>query len=85
MKAFIETLCEHCAIVRTGPLSARYGDPYDYAVVYLIENGRAHVKALTADGKFSRAHHKSIVAALLERGLRPKWQRIKKAFKRDSA
>lgn len=74
MKAFLEPLCEHAGIVRVGPCAERYGDPYDYAVVYLIEDGTAHVKALTSpDGNFSLAHHRAIVAALQMPVL---WQRI---------
>lgn len=79
MRAFIEDLCEHAGIVRSGPDAEKFGDPYDYAVVYRIEDSVAHVKALTSqDKKFSLAHFKAIVAALESRGLIVKWQRIRR-------
>jgi hypothetical protein len=36
--AFAEKLCDHCGVVRVGPMARAYGDPYEYSVTY-VERG----------------------------------------------
>lgn len=47
MKAFAEHLCEHCFIIRSGPVTEKMYDPYEYAVVVLKHpDGTAEGKGL---------------------------------------
>lgn len=83
MRAFIEQLCSHTGIVRVGPHAEKFGDPYDGAVVYLIDGETAHIKGLTSGG-ISFAHYKALSAILGLRGLKPKWQRIRRRTTMDT-
>jgi hypothetical protein len=77
MKAFVERLCDHAGIVRIGPNCEKYGDPYEYAVCYHVEETDAVVKALVSDGHLKPAHAVACVRALREIGLRATWHRFK--------
>jgi hypothetical protein len=77
VKAFIERLCDHAGVVRAGPQCEKYGDPFDYAIAYLIEGEFAIIKGLVADGGLSTAHRIACFRALRAIGLTPKWERIK--------
>lgn len=77
MKAFVEHLCEHCCIVRAGPNTEKYGDPWDYAVTVLIRGRTGIIKALASDGKMTVAHAKAAFNALKQIGLSATWERIK--------
>jgi hypothetical protein len=63
MPAFVEKLCEHVGIVRVGPHAHKYGDPYRWAVTYLLENGYAVLKGY-ADAGFSAAEYREAITAI---------------------
>lgn len=45
--AFNETLCAcGCGVVRAGPGAKEYKDQFDFAVCYVVRDGKAVVKAL---------------------------------------
>lgn len=82
--AFIEPLvCERCGhevggIVRAGPEARTYGDPFDFAVVYIKKAAKAIIKALVSPEKnFSRHHYKAIYETVSNTGHTPDWERHK--------
>jgi hypothetical protein len=77
VKAFIEPLCDHAGIVRAGPQCEKYGDPFDYAIAFVIDGKFAIIKGLVADGGLTSAHRRACFKALWDVGLIAKWERIK--------
>lgn len=54
-------------VIRAGPRCSRFGEPYDYAIVFKrakYKTNQVTVKALVADGRFKTAHKKAIFAKL---------------------
>lgn len=73
MKAFVEPLS---GIVRVGETTEKYGDSFEYAVVFSSVDGKtAVVKALVSNGKFSRTYARAIIKALKDIGLKAVWER----------
>lgn len=79
MKAFVERLCDHAGIVRSGPNTEKYGDPFEYACAYLIEGVNLIIKGLVADGGLATAHRVAAFRALKREfpDLKPEWERFK--------
>lgn len=74
MKAFVEHLS---GVVRVGPETAIYGDPFDFAVAYSSVDGKtATIKALVSPDKdFTISHAKAVIKALKDIGLNHIWER----------
>jgi hypothetical protein len=89
--AFVETMCScGCGVVRAGPEATEYGKPFDFAVAYVIKEGRVIVKSLVAPlvpwwlrwlvpaRPFTRAYYQAIYSAIeVATGLKLEWERIK--------
>lgn len=78
MQAFVEKFCEHAGVVRAGPDAIAFGAPYDFAVAYKVDGQRAIIKGLVANGSFTNAHARAIIAALRAIGLLAVWERANK-------
>ncbi len=63
MPAFVEKLCEHVGIVRSGPDAHVFGDPYLRSLTYAIEDGYAVPKGY-ADAGFSPAEYREAIRAI---------------------
>jgi len=44
---FIEKLTDKIGIVRAGPEAKKYGDPFVYAFVYVVEDGKTILKGMS--------------------------------------
>lgn len=86
MKAFVDRLCEHVVIVRSGLEAGEHGDPYEFAVAAKEEDGKAFVVALVAPRPvvwwlrwifpprlFTLRHAFAMTRALKDIGLKPIW------------
>lgn len=83
MKAFVEWMCEHSGVVRVGENCEKFGDPFEFAVAFVVKtvDGRriATVKALVNSGetRLKRDYGRALIAALASAGLECEWERIK--------
>jgi hypothetical protein len=75
MKAFVRLWCEHAGIVRVGPETEKYGDPYQYALPFRIEKGWATFEGLCFTAPASAA--KAAIKAVEAIGLKVRWERHK--------
>jgi hypothetical protein len=81
MKAFVCLWCDHAGIVRVGPDSERYGDAYQYALPFRIENGWATFEGLCFATPLSAA--KAAIKAVEATGLKVRWERRKSGVVRE--
>lgn len=72
------------AIVRVGPRTRKYGDPFDFSVAVASCDGHTGViKALTRpadhtqEPDFEMPHTRAIIKAVRSMGLVPDWKRFK--------
>lgn len=74
MKGFIEHLS---GIIRVGPETEKYGDPFDFSIAYSSTDGRtATIKALVSQNKsFTLRHARAIIKELKKINLKPIWER----------
>lgn len=76
MHAFAQMLTgDPIAIIRCGPLSINYRDPFDYAVVMEVLGQTALIRALVADGQFGMRYAGPILDVAKRFG-KPDWERL---------
>lgn len=92
MEAFAEHLCEHCDLIRVGPVARKMYDDYEYAVVAVKhpEDGTVEIKGLVAPllpwwcfwrRPFSWEHVAAMLPLAKASGLKPRFERAKNSEK----
>lgn len=71
LNAFLEPIA---FIVRAGPQSLQYGDPYDCAVIATVEGRMATLRALGGSG-FTQQHARAIIRVIKLAGYKVRWER----------
>ena len=71
---FVNWLCEHVCIVRTGPEARKMGDPYEEAVTGVFDP-RGFVKLQGFSGKASMAHVRAAMKVINDAGFDVQWER----------
>lgn len=78
ISAYIEWLIDkEIGIIRVGHETRKYGDSFQAAMVLIIKNHEAVIKALTASVRITLAGYRIVERLVMdETGLKPNWERF---------